>query len=107
MEYVNLIHRIMEAEQSAQTLVQDVKAEEQNLADILAQEVAQMREIYMEKARVQIAKLTRMEEAMAKEDLSQWDEKLSQTLVKVEETYSQNKDQWAETLFYKVIGGKP
>lgn len=107
MEYVNLIQRIISAEQSAQDMVHDAREEESHLAEHLTQEVEEMRTQYMDKAKHRIEKLTRLEAAMAQEDLEKWDEKLTQTMAHVELAYSQNKDQWVDTLFYKVIGTQP
>lgn len=104
MEYVNLIQQIISAEQSAQILVQDAKEQESHLAESLEQEIAQMRATYKERADKRIAKLTKLEESVAKQDLEKWDKRLEEAMAAVEQAYIENKDAWVDALFHQVVG---
>ena len=42
----------------------------------------------------------------AEEDIAKLDKRLKDAMDKVERAYQQNKDQWVDTLFLKIVGGR-
>ena len=105
MEYMDLVGRIVAAEQNARALVQEAKEQEQSLEADLEQEISTMRETYMERARHRVEEVKKTEVALAKEDLARWDRKREQTLAAVESSYARHKDFWVDVLFRKIVGG--
>ena len=72
MEYMDLVGRIVAAEQNARALVQEAKEQEQSLEADLEQEISTMRETHMQRARHRVEQAKQTEVALAKEDLARW-----------------------------------
>ena len=105
MEYVNLVSKIVAAEESAREIAKEAQVRESSLEQDLEREIARMRESYMARAKHRVEEVEQTEARAAEEDLARWDKKLEQAMSAVEASYARNKDAWVETLFQRSVGG--
>ena len=107
MEYVDMISKIIAAEHSAKELAQEAQEKEEHLQADLDQQISQMRESYMERAKRRLEVVRQTEQDAAEKAVVRWNEKLEKALRDVEASYEKNRDVWANTLFAMIVGTMP
>ena len=107
MEYLDFVNKIIVAEQTAKKIAREAQEQERALDTDLEREIARLREGYMERARRRVADVERVEAVATKEGLRQWDEKLAEAMSAVERAYAQNREDWIEAIFQRIVGGSP
>lgn len=104
MEYVDLVAKIVAAEQSAQSIAREVREKQEHLDAEVQRDVDSLREDCMKRARHRVALVEETERTAAQEAMAAWDRKLSAAMTRVEEEYAGKKDAWADAIFHQVIG---
>ena len=107
MEFVELINQIVAAEQNASQLVQEAQSREAGLDGDLAQETADLRERYMERARRRVGIVEEIETAHAREEIAELDRHLQNSLDALNRAYESHRDQWVDTLLARIVGTTP
>ena len=107
MEFVELINQIVAAEQNASQLVQEAQSREAGLDEDLAQETADLRERYMERARRRVGIVEETETAHAQEEIAELDRRLQNSLAALNRAYESHRDQWVDTLLARIVGTTP
>jgi hypothetical protein len=104
MEYVNLVSRIVAAEETAQEIAREAREKQSSLDSDLKRDVEALREDCFARARNRVALVEKTERAAAREIMSEWDAKLSRAMAGVERACAKDRDAWADLLFHKIIG---
>ena len=102
-----MVNQIVTAEHSAKALAEEGRQRQEQLRSGLEQEVADLREGYLKRARHRIELVEETEQAGAEEDIAKLDEKQRRAMANVEAVYEKNRDQWVDTLFSMIAGVKP
>ena len=105
-EYIDLVSKIIAAEHTAQEIAREAQEKQQSLAADLERDIAHMREDYFARAKHRIEAVEKAERKGAEEDIAKLDKRLKDAMDKVERAYQQNKDQWVDTLFFRIVGGR-
>jgi biopolymer transport protein ExbB/TolQ len=104
MEYVNLVSKIVAAEETAQEIAREAREKQSSLDSDLKRDVEALREDCFARARNRVALVEETERAAAGETMSEWDAKLSRAMAEVERAYTKGRDSWVDLLFHKIIG---
>lgn len=105
-EYIDLVNKIIAAEHTAQEIAREAQEKQQSLDADLERDIAHMREDYFARAKHRIEAVEKAERKGAEEDIAKLDKRLKDAMDKVERAYQQNKDQWVDTLFFRIVGGR-
>ena len=95
MEYTQLISRILDAEQSAQDIANEVQVREERLASEVEQEDET------------IAELAKETEASRDQSLNAQDSRRDDAMARMEHAYDRYGDNWIDTLFHLIVGDHP
>lgn len=104
MEYEAVISRILEAERSAQAITRDVRERQARLDEELERETAQVREQSSAAVNEKLDKLRREIQRHKEETLKAQDERLAESMARIERAYSQYGENWVDTLFRQIVG---
>lgn len=104
MEHINLINRIIEAEQKAQEMADAAKAKRQSLQSDLKGATDEIRKTYFERASRRIEDVRGNEERHADEMSAQLDERYLQELSHMESMFSEHRTEWVNKLFSLIVG---
>ncbi len=104
MEHVNLINRIIEAEQKAQEIAGAAKAKRQNLQSDLKSATDEIRQTYLDRATRRINEVRKNEERIADEMIAQLDQRYAQELSHMESMFSEHRSEWIDRLFSLIVG---
>lgn len=107
MEYTQLISRILDAEQSAQDIANEVQVREERLASEVEQEAATRRASLMAQADETIAELAKETEASRDQSLNAQDSRRDDAMARMEHAYDRYGDNWIDTLFHLIVGDHP
>ncbi len=107
VEYIDMIDQIVAAEHNAKTLVEESRQRQEELSAGVEQEIARLREDYLQRAGHRIEVVKQLEQASAEEAIARLDEKQRQAMERVEAVYEKNRDRWADTLFTMIAGTRP
>ena len=105
-EYIDLVNRIIAAEHTAQEIAREAQEKQQSLDADLERDISRMREDYFARAKRRIETVEKAERKGAEEDIVKLDKRLKDAMDKVERAYQQDKDQWVDTLFLRIVGGQ-
>lgn len=104
MEYAALIHRILEAERTAQELTREVREQEARMEAELEEKTASVQADYMARADKKLARLRQETEQAKAEAIAAQDARYAETRDKMEQAYRQYGDNWVDTLFRQTVG---
>ncbi|MDP4109780.1 MAG: hypothetical protein Q8878_07125 [Bacillota bacterium] len=104
MEHLDIINRIIEAEQQAQKIAGEAASAKEHLNETISVNREKIHEDYMSRADRRIEIVRNSEKETTDEAIAKLDELLKQKLATVESTYTQNRERWIDTLFGSVVG---
>ena len=104
MGHVDVINRIIEAEQRARQIASEAREKQNNLSVDLQNEEKNMRETYRLRAVRRIEKVAEREKALLQEQMDAMEKHFEEELSKMEKHYAENRDAWAEKLFLMIVG---
>ena len=104
MEYTQLVNRILDAEHSAREIAQEVHKREESLESELTKEKADLRASFMDRADKKIAEITHETQASRDESLHAQDVRRDEAMARMERAYQRYGDNWADTLFHRIVG---
>ncbi len=103
MEHVNLINRIIEAENKARQISDEAHQKLQTLSIDLKEECAGIRHEYLERAEHRIAMVRRKENELANEKITEIDRQFQEDLKLLDKTFSDHGDEWVDKLFHLIV----
>jgi len=104
MEYVDLVGRIVAAEETAQEIAREAQEKQASLDSDLKRDVEQLHEDCFARAKRRVALVEETERSAAQDSMAEWDAKLSRAMAEVEHAYAKGKDAWVDLLFHKIVG---
>ena len=104
MKHVELITRIIEAEQKAQQLAGQAKDKKLHLPEELRESMASMRQTYFDRANRRIMMVREREMSHTDEKMSALEVMHKIELENMEKTFAENRDEWVEKLFSMIVG---
>ena len=104
MEYIGMVDQILAAEHSAKALAEEERRRREQVQSGLEGEIGALRENYLQQARRRVELVEQTEQAAAREQIAQLEERQKTAAARVEEVYGKNRDKWAETLFRMIAG---
>ena len=104
MEYSQLINRLLDAEQSAQAITQEVKGREESMASELARESAELRDTFFARAEERIKAVEAETEASKAAALAALDKRRDEAMQRMERACTHYGNNWVDTLFHQVAG---
>ena len=107
MEYIDMVGQIVAAEHTAKAMAEEGRQQQQQVQAGLEEEIARLRESYLERAHHRIGMVEQTELAGAEEAIARLEEKQHQAMRRMEEVYEKNRDRWADTLFTMIAGVQP
>lgn len=106
MEYSQLINRLLEAEQGAQSIVQEARGRETSMESELARESAELRASFFAQADRQIQSIDREAQAGKAAALEAQDKRRDEAMCRMERAYERYGDNWVDTLFHRIVGDR-
>ena len=103
MDYTMLIDRILEAEQSARDVAQEVKSQKDNFDTQLEQEKASIAQKYLERAETWLEELKGQEAEKRNRLIQAQNVRLAEAEAKMERAYTRYGDNWVYTLFHQTV----
>ncbi len=103
VEHVNLINRIIEAENKARQIADEAQEKRKNLQHDLADAKVNMRQNYVDRANHRIAEISKREDDFAQETIAKLNEHYAAELAEMEEKFQTNRAAWAEKLFSMIV----
>ena len=103
MEYSQLINRLLDAEQNAQSIVQEVKGREMSMEAELAKESAELRAAFFARAEEQIQAVAAKAEQGKSAALADQDTRRDDAMRRMEQAYERYGDNWVDTLFHHIV----
>lgn len=107
MEYTQLIHRILDAEHSAQEIAGEVKKREAHMEEELEQESVQLREALQARVHERLSAISKEAAAARDASIQAQDRRKADVLARIERAYRRYGDNWVDTLFRRVVGEQP
>jgi len=104
LEHLDIINRIIEAEQEAQKIADEAAGRKKHLNETISGDRDKIRDDYMSHAKRRIDIVRESERTACDEAIAQIEEHLKQKLEMVETTYQKNRERWISELFQSVIG---
>lgn len=104
MDHIEIINKIVEAEQTAQRIADEARAKLASLDTDLVAENEKMRKQYFERADKRIASVREREGAIADEMIAELEKKLEQDLEGIERLAREQNDNWVSTIFSMIVG---
>jgi uncharacterized protein HemX len=74
------------------------------MEDSITAEIADLRKQYEDQSQVYLQQLEQEEQKKSAKDLAALDQKLAEKLSQVESIYESQKDQWAQSIFERIVG---
>ena len=99
-----MVGRIVAAEHTAKAMAEEGRQRQEQVQSELEQEIAELRESYLERARHRIGLGEQAEQSGAEETIARLDQKQHQTMQQMEAVFEKNRDRWADTLFSMIVG---
>ncbi|MCC8121972.1 MAG: hypothetical protein LIO58_00280 [Oscillospiraceae bacterium] len=104
MEYLDLVNKIVAAEQSAQEIVKEAETKETTLDTDVEKEIARLREDYMSRAKRRLEAIEKTEQDDAQDDIRALDKDFEAAMARINRAYHENKARWIQTLFDEIAG---
>jgi DNA anti-recombination protein RmuC len=104
MEYMELLNKIIEAEQLAQQIASEAKAKRDRLPDDLRTQWEELHAKYLERAERRVEAVAAQESVLADEQIGQLDAALSADLAQVDAFFREHREEMTGRLFQLVIG---
>ena len=104
VEYMDMVGRIVAAEHTAKAMAEEGRQRQEQVQSGLEQEIAELRESYLERARHRIGLVEQAEQSGAEETIARLDQKQHQAMQQMEAVFEKNRDRWADTLFSMIVG---
>ncbi len=104
MNQTDLIQNIIAAEHQAQAMTQQAKAAHENLDASIAAEIDALQKKYQADADAYLQQLEQTEHENSAQYLTSLDSRLAAKLEQIETIYKEQKDQWIESIFERVVG---
>ena len=103
MEHLDVIVRIIEAEQAAQKVADEVWQKKQTLAEDLVQQKNEIHESLIQRAQRRIEIVRQQEQQDANESLATLDGKFQLKQFQMERRFEENREKWVDELFQFMI----
>ena len=103
MENLDIISKIIEAEQAAQKVADEAKHKHQDLSQKLEAEMAEMRDKFITRAQKRVETVRLQETETANEDIARIEAEAQKQTKAIESHYDANRDQWIEHLLRFLI----
>ena len=103
MDYTMLIDRILEAEQSARDVAEEVQTQKANFEAELDQEQAAIRQKYLDRAQSWLEELKGQEEEKKEQLIAAQKVRLADANARMERAYTRYGDNWVDTLFHQTV----
>ncbi|MCD7947079.1 MAG: hypothetical protein LUG13_02115 [Oscillospiraceae bacterium] len=104
MEYLDLVNKIVAAEQSAQEIVKEAETQKITLDTDVEKEVARLREDYMSRAKRRLESIEKTEQDDAQDDIRALDKDFEAAMARINRAYHAHKEGWIQTLFAEIAG---
>lgn len=104
MEHVDLINRIIEAEQEAQLIAGQAREKLNALPQELKEQTEKLRRDMYARADKRIDEMRKREAEWAEEQIAQLNTQQERELAALEQLFEEHRQEWAEKLFSLVIG---
>lgn len=99
-----IIQKLLETERRAQEIIKEAEIRRENIDDEIKSEISQMDESYVSKANARVSKVIEIEENAARERLEKLRGNTQAAGKKLQAIYDENKEEWLESLYKKLIG---
>ncbi|GHV05507.1 hypothetical protein FACS1894217_02510 [Clostridia bacterium] len=106
MEHIDLINKIIEAEERARQVAEAAKQKRENLEEDLKANTGGLRDSYFERAEARLKKVREREAALAEERITELDKTFERDEASIKAAYAKNKDVWVEKLFKMIVAGE-
>lgn len=103
LKHVDLINRIIEAEQKAQQLAGQARDKKLHLHEELRESAANMRQTYFDRANHRIDSVRERENSQNDEKIMALTVMQNLELANMETTFLQHRDEWIEKLFSMIV----
>ena len=103
MEHIDLINRIIEAEQRARALSDEALEKRMGMYTELETATNGLRESYLERARSRIEKVRELEDKFTDETLAELEATFKKDMLSIETAFEQNQDKWVDKLFSMIV----
>ena len=103
MKHIEVINKIIEAEQQAQQLAGEARDKQLRLDEDLQKDTDRLREGYMEQARKRIALVREREEKQTAEKIAALNAVQKLDMDNMEHLYRSHKEEWIDELFDRII----
>jgi vacuolar-type H+-ATPase subunit H len=104
VEHIELITKIIEAEEHARQLAEDAKHKRDAMQDDLKASATGLRENYFERAEARLKKVREQETIIAEEKIAELDKTFERDAKTIEDAFEKNHDAWADKLFNIIVG---
>lgn len=104
MNQMELIGKVLAADQKARAMAQDAVQAEETLETDIAQEIERLRKNYEAQAEDKLAALQISQKEKCQMQLDTLDQRLQQKLSQVEALYAAKKDEWVDTIVQRIVG---
>lgn len=102
MEYIDIINKIVEAEQAAQKLSGEAVKKRESLPSDLAAERERLRKSYFERAEKRLENIRRQEKTITDESIAKLEAQYTHEMERLNALYAKNRDIWVEKLFARL-----
>ncbi len=102
MEHIEVIVKIIEAEQAAQKVADDALAQKQNLASSLTEKKQNLHDQFVERAKRRVELVRQQDQEEAEENLAQLEKQMVTSREQLQRSYQENASTWTEALFSYV-----
>ena len=98
-----MIEKVLEIEEMAQKLVEDAKAQEEHMDEIVEEEAKHLKDRLMGELAKEREEIRAEEEKRAQSEIDEAKAESDKTRAALEERFNKNKDAWADEIFKSVI----
>lgn len=103
MEHIDLINRIIEAEQRARHLADEAREKRKAMHTELETATTGLRESYLDRARARIEKVKERETSFTEERLAELSVAFEADMKSIEAAFEKNQDEWVDKLFSMIV----
>ncbi|GHV33696.1 hypothetical protein FACS18949_08340 [Clostridia bacterium] len=106
MEHIELINKIIEAEERARQMAEVALQKRDNMQEDLKTNTSGLRDSYFQRAEARLKMVHEREAALAEEQIAELDKTFGRDAQSIEDSYVKNKDAWVEKLFQMIVTGQ-
>ena len=103
MEHIDLINKIIEAEQRARQLADEAREKRKNMHSEIETATVDLRDSYLGRARVRIEKVKEREAAFTEERLAELDAAFEKDKESIEAAFEKSQEEWINKLFSMIV----